>query len=285
MRPDEALARRAQQDRAAERVKQAETAQQGQVVVQRLAKADAGIDDDARRGRCPPHCGLQTGRPGSRRRPAARRRSAGRCCIVFGIALGMHQADRHAGLGGERAPCAGSWVSADTSLTICAPASQRGARDRRLAGVDRDRRVRLCPTAPRSPGRCGRFRRPRGPDRPRAGWIRRRYRGYPRPAPTSACAWAQGGIGGVEPPAVRKTVRRDVEYAHEARRIQRQYRRSPGAAAVRACRISAGNLGQRRQRRGVPARVSRSAWVNQRQPPASVSACAGRAASWLGMGR
>lgn len=45
-RADEALARRAQQNRAAKPMKQRQIVQQGQVVLQRLAEADAGIGDD-----------------------------------------------------------------------------------------------------------------------------------------------------------------------------------------------------------------------------------------------
>ena len=89
-----------------------------------------------------------------------------------------------------------------TSLTITAPASSAAARDRGLAGVDRDQRRRgAAAPAPRSPATTrSRLDSLRLPARRRAGWTRRRRRARRRPRRSGARRARPRGLGSAQRP-------------------------------------------------------------------------------------
>ena len=139
---DEPLARRAHQHRPAQGRQLLQPRQQGQVVLQPLAEADAGVDDQTARA----------ARRRPRRRPAARpetpaprpprRRSAGRSASSW-AARPCASAPSPRPTWAARGNMSGSSRPAEMSLTIVAPAWRAKARHGGAGRVDADQRPQL----------------------------------------------------------------------------------------------------------------------------------------------
>ena len=210
--PEEPLAGRADHHREAGGDQLVEVGQQGEVVLDGLAEADAGVDPDlldpGGDGRLGPVD--EEGRAPRRRR----RRSGGRPASSGGRpACASPRSRRRAGGGRDRA--------SDGRHVV----DQRGAGGdgglghRGVAGVDAHPHVRR--PAPRSTGTTRR-RSSASADRlgARAGSTRRRRRRRRRPRRPAARPWATAASWSSAAPAVGERVGGDVEHPHHQRRAQ-----------------------------------------------------------------
>ena len=206
---EEPLARRADQDRPAERLKGRELVEQEQILLGGLGEAEARVDHDRIRPRIPAHSRpsierLAARRARLRRRPHRNRRAA----YDASSRMGPRECIR---MTPARAPAtvaaiSGSSRNAETSFTSGGPRVQRRARHLGLHGVDGDDQVGK-PSRERldhrqdppqllrrpAPRRCG-----------RAGWTRHRHRGCwrRRRADASACARA-ASTAAKRPPSLK----------------------------------------------------------------------------------
>ena len=192
-------------------------------------------------------------------------------------------------LSATSAAISGSARRALTSLTRLAPAGERGARDGRLGGVDRDcvraglaTGPRPSPLARRSPRHRAAPRRSsssaRRPARRPAAWTRRRRRGCPRPRRSAARACATAAPRVQDTGRRRRTspgvtftipIRRERARAHRARLASddelRRRSRSGGARGALGVRRGAPRCRRRGPGAGscaaLRARRGRRAWA------------------------
>ena len=192
-----------------------------QVVVERLPEADARIDGDAFGGdagapRTPRRARRAKRGPRWRRRRSGARAASSRARPACASASPRRRSARSGG------SAAASPVSAVTSLTIRAPASDRRLHDRGTAGVDRDQRSRRARVR-EPPGRPARVSSATGTgSRARTRRLAARRRGCRRPPP----AWPGRArpphrASSASPPS-EKLSGRDVDDAHQRAFDQRQ---------------------------------------------------------------
>ena len=234
MRAEEALARGADHDRAAQRQQLVQTAQQLEVVRDGLAEADARVEQHAPLAHALAH--------GERQALLEERLDLVDHVVIARVLLHrarlaahVHQAALRAAVAPPAPPSRGRARNALTSLTRLAPASSAARATDAL-----DVSIEICGRAwragpilrgdPLDHGqhptklllRATRARRP-------GASTRRRRRRCPRPRSASDTRVRDRGVGVQEAPAVGERVRRDVDDPHQAeaaggarRRVQRR---------------------------------------------------------------
>ena len=207
--PEEALAAGARPAPGQpERDELVEVAQQGQVVRQGLAEADAR---DRPRPRRRPARGLRPpARPG-RRGPRPPRRRSGVALHRLRGALHVHRHPADAELGGHL-----GHSEADTSLTRVAPAATAARATSGLTRVDRDPH-RAAASASTTGTHPAQLLVAGSTGSAPAGSTRRRRRRCRRPRRSARRPWATRGVGVEEAAAVAERVGRDVDDAHHQR--------------------------------------------------------------------
>ena len=217
-RAEEALARGADHDRAAELAQLAEAAAGARGCGRRSCRTRSQGRPRSAPRRSPPRRRTRSARRGRRGRRRRRRRSAGRPASCAGrpaCASSTSLQPRSAHSAGEL----GVGPQGGDVVDDRGPGVERRLGDRRLRGVDRDRRRRGRRPAPRPRARRGRARPPRRPPGARAGSTRRRCRAGRRPGAASSRPWAIARSGSRNSAAVGERVRGHVDDPHQARAI------------------------------------------------------------------